>query len=829
MTDYVLHLNPADDPRLLGGKAASLARLRDAGLPVPAFVALTPGGGRKGWARIQSSIDQEIGKGPYAVRSSGTAEDAASHSHAGQFLSLLNVDRGQLRSAVDAVVASAGSDSVREYRRINGLPEEGGIAVVVQRMVAADVSGVGFTADPVSGRRDRVVVSAIGGLAMALVSGEEDGVTLTFDKATGKVVSGDPDGRVVSRDPDAVLEPSDVSQLLDLFTRVEALHGHPQDIEWAIEDGEAFLVQSRPITTPLRPEPATEPTVAAIPDGAETILDNSNIVESYPGPVTTLTYSFASYAYARVYRTFLRVVGVPDAIVSESAPILDNMLCRVDSRVYYNLVNWYRALALLPGFERNSKAMETMMGVAEPLPAEWLAKVSSTARKDTRRLGRPLAALRLGWRALRLPSDVEAFRGRMARSLAIGPERISAMSLSELAAEYRAVESRLLDRWDAPLVNDFLCMAAFSASRDLLGRWAGPEGLDLHNDAMIGQGDIVSAEPARRIAEMGAMARGDDALVDALASGNPDLSGRHELSAAIQSYLNRFGDRCVQELKLESLPLREDPRTLYGAIAGAARNPGKTARMHVDVEARLATLFRGSPLRRLVASLALRYAKARVRDRENLRFERTLIFGHARRVLRAMGAQLHAIGALDHPRDVLHLTVHEILGYVEGFASTPDLKGIASLRAGEFEAAALRPDPPERMVARGPVHGGIDVAGSCPAARAEGNYREATGCCSGIVSGIARVVTDPSSQNLAPGEIMVARHTDPGWIAVFANASAIVVERGSLLSHSAIVSRELGIPCVVGVKDATTWIATGDRMRVDGATGRVDILARARS
>lgn len=815
---YVLHENPSADASLFGGKAASLARLRDAGFPVPAFVVLTPGEGRREWSEVLSYIDLSLGKGPFAVRSSGLAEDGAAHSHAGQFLSLLNVRRSGLRKAAAEVVESANGPAIREYRRLNGLPEEGGIAVVVQRMVAADLAGVAFTADPVSGRRDRIVISATAGLADRLVSGEEDGVSIVLDKATGNPVQGD---------LGALMAAPTAQALVDLFRRVEDLHGHPQDIEWAIEDGVPYLVQSRPITTALRPEVAPEPQADAVVDDAETILDNSNIVESYPGMVTTLTYSFAAYAYARVYRTFLDVVGVPAPVIRESASILDNMLCRVDGRVYYNLVNWYRALALLPGFDRNSKAMETMMGVSEPLPKAWLDRVAATATRDPRWFGKARTGLRLGWRAIRLSADVKAFRRRMARSLAIGPEKVAAMPLSGLAAEYRAVEARLLDRWDAPLVNDFLCMAAFSGSRKLLERWAGPTGLDLHNDAMIGQGDIVSAEPARRIAAMGAMARGDAALVESLASGGPvDLTGHVELADAIKDYLDRFGDRCVQELKLESLPLREDPRTLHGAIAGAARNPQSAPHRVEDVDGRIARLFKDEPIKRRVVSLAVRYAKARVRDRENLRFERTLIFGHARRVLRAMGVRLHAVGAIDHPRDVFHLTVHELLGYVEGFGPTPDLKGLVDLRSKAFEASSRRADPPERMVARGPVHGGVETGEAVQAVRPEGETRTATGCCSGVVEGVARVVTDPSTQNLEPGEVMVARHTDPGWIAVFANAAAIVVERGSLLSHSAIVSRELGIPCVVGVKGATAWIATGDRVRVDGATGRVDILER---
>lgn len=822
MTGFTLHETPTPDASVYGGKAASLARLRDAGLPVPPFVVLIPGEGKRPWTEILGYIDMKLGKGRFAVRSSGVAEDGASHSHAGQFLSMLDVRRADLRKAADAVADSANAESVRAYRRLNGLPEEGGIAVVVQRMVKADCAGVAFTADPVSGRRDWVVVSATQGLADRLVGGEEDGHDLVLDKRTGRIVRGDV----------PFLTDRNREELLDLLLRVEALHGgKAQDVEWAIEDDRVYLVQSRPVTTALAAMQYVGAEEALKGDAAETILDNSNIVESYPGMVSPLTYSFAAYAYARVYRTFLEIVGVPRAVVRENAAVLDNMLARVDGRVYYNLINWYKALALLPGFERNSRAMETMMGVSEPLPQEWLAKVSATATRDPRWLGLPRTAARLVWRALRLGADVKAFRKRMARSLDIPRERIAAMSLSELAAEYRSVEARLLDRWDAPLVNDFLCMMAFSASRNLMVRWLGDVGVELHNEAMIGQGDIVSAEPARRIAEMGEMVREDRELVAALAKGGPvDLSTRPELARAVAEYLAKFGDRCVQELKLESIPLQEDPRALYGAIAGAARNLHDKGYV-APVEGRIQSLLADAPAKRLVVKVALAYAKARVRDRENLRFERTLIFGHARRVLRAMGTRLHEAGVLSDPRDVFLLTVQEILGFVEGSSVTPLLSEIVHLRRSVDEASARRRDPPERILVRGAVQLGV-LSAAPPVV--EGPQDEAssvtgTGCCSGVVEGFARVIRDPSTENLQPGEIMVARHTDPGWIAVFSNASAIVVERGSLLSHSAIVSRELGIPCVVGVKGATGWIGTGDYVRVDGGTGNVTILERAGS
>ena len=212
-----------------------------------------------------------------------------------------------------------------------------------------------------------------------------------------------------------------------------------------------------------------------------------------------------------------------------------------------------------------------------------------------------------------------------------------------------------------------------------------------------------------------------------------------------------------------------------------------------------------------------------MRDRENLRFERTRIFGRARRVFQAIGRQFHAHGLLDDADDVFMLTVPEVLGAIEGHAVTHDLAGLARLRREAMQQAAGRPDPAERIVAEGAVVPALAQARPEPVAKTVGDDRErtGTGCSAGTFTGTARVVRDPRSEGIARGDILVARHTDPGWIAVFSNAAAIVVERGSLLSHSAIVAREMGIPCVVALKGATDWIESGETISVDGATGLV--------
>ena len=182
---------------------------------------------------------------------------------------------------------------------------------------------------------------------------------------------------------------------------------------------------------------------------------------------------------------------------------------------------------------------------------------------------------------------------------------------------------------------------------------------------------------------------------------------------------------------------------------------------------------------------------------------------------------------LSGPRDVFNLTVEELLGAVEGSGITTDLKQLARLRDAELKAQLARPDPPERFSVRGAhITGVASLAAETAAATTGEEVRKGLACCKGLVTAKVRVIEDPRTEALLPGEILVARHTDPGWIAVFANAAGVIAERGSLLSHSAIVAREMGVPCVVSLKGVTQWLKTGDVVRLDGGAGTVERTAR---
>ncbi len=803
-----------------GGKGAVLAELAGA-FDVPEFfvVSVEAFGPQGLTPEADAALDAalgELGAGPFAVRSSGVDEDGADAAHSGQFDTRLNVSAGEVREAIAAVWRSGFSDSLSAYRQARGLSgEPQPPAVVIQRMVPATHAGVAFTADPVSGDPDVVVISAVAGLGDRLVSGEEDGETWHVR----------PDRMTVPDDP--VLTPGQARAVADLARRAEAHYGRPQDVEWAFEGQRLFLLQSRPITT----LPAHEPDAVGI-------WDNSNIVESYPGVVSPFTFTFARRIYGHVYRAFSAMMGVPADAIADQRATFDTMLGRVHGRVYYNLLAWYRALSLFPGFKANRAFMEQMMGVGEPLPAALAERIAPGGHSawdrvvDRVRLGGVLA--RLVVYNFLLPGVIARFYDRLNAALAESDADIEALSATQLAARYRMLETRLLERWDAPLINDFLCMIAFGASRKAMEAWAGADGLALHSDIMIGQGDIVSAEPARRIREMGDQARGRPELIDRLAVGDVTAVRENErLGPLFDGYIARFGDRCTEELKLESVTLHEDPRQLLSAVAAAARAEPRGARLEDGakvIDDRMRVLFAGRAVRRGVASALTAWAKARVRDRENLRFERTRLFGRVRRIVRASGRRLTEAGLLDAEADIFLLTVEEWLGAVEGGVSDRSLKALVYLRKAEMAQDMARADPPERLTIRGGFLIGLPSA-EAAAAVGEGDASDAvrTGqpCCAGVVTARVRVVADPRVEALEAGEILVARHTDPGWIAVFANASGVIAERGSLLSHSAIVAREMGVPCVVALKGVTGWLKTGDLVTLDGGTGRVEKLEPA--
>lgn len=355
---------------------------------------------------------------------------------------------------------------------------------------------------------------------------------------------------------------------------------------------------------------------------------------------------------------------------------------------------------------------------------------------------------------------------------------------------------------------------------------------------------MISAEPAQRIHSLAQAVPADGKMIPLLCEGSlPDIlaamAEAPDFASAYHDYLEKFGDRCLEELKLESLTLHDDPLMLLRAIGRMARSctegrgAGPSAEP-TDVRTiageRVAHALAGHPCRRLVFRWVLKHARARVRDRENLRFERTRLYGRVRRVFLELGSRLQSRGHLHDPRDIFFLEIDEVLGFVGGTASTAKLKEIVALRREEFAEHRATSAPPNRFTTRGIVgemNTWSDPVRAMPLA--EGEFRQGIGCCPGIIRGRIRKVIDPRNAQIHHGEILVAERTDPGWIMLFPGAAGLLVERGSLLSHSAIVAREMRLPAIVSIDNLMAWLNDGDLVEFDGGTGIVSRIEAAHS
>ena len=781
----------------IGGKAGALARLSGTGCNIPDWFAIGSDGYEE--ADVTKTLAAFGDDVLFAVRSSAIEEDGEDNSFAGLFKTCLNVPKINVLQSIKDVRESSASAKIEAYKRERGLDSISAPAVLVQRMVKADCAGVAFGANPVTGSTKECIISAVRGLGDKLVDGSVNGDTYTV--FGGESVQGE-----------GVLTHEQCLEISELCKKTSRHFGRYQDIEWAYGDGKLWLLQSRPITT-LRKFTAKS--------GHINIWDNSNIAESYNGVTTPLTFSFIRMAYAHVYREMARTLGVGEKTIYENEYSFTHMLGLCDGQVYYNLLSWYRLLALLPGYKANAGFMEQMMGVKEGLPPEARKQIPAPPDSSVFTIIRSL--WKHYWQS---DKKVAAFFNLL--DATVKPRDLSGLSLYELALYYRELENKLLKKWEAPVINDLFAMIFYGLLKKTSKKWCGIEDENKFNGLLRNTGDIISAEPARLVRELAEMVRCDPALTDSLINGSVGViqnklgQAPREITAKINEYLEKFGGRCINELKLESETLYDNPLPLYRAVGSFAvrLNNGGASSFDDNFDER--AIINKAGFRKPLFKWILKNARRTIRNRENLRFERTRVFGAVRGIFKEIGMRLASFKVIDERDDVFYLELEEVLGYIEGTGTVLNLRGLAVVRKKEFTGfGRLQHDRFETYdcVSLSKRHAGlVDNAAS------DGGALSGLGCCPGVVRGRARVITDPKDAVIYPGEILVAQRTDPGWIMLFPAAAGVLVEYGSLLSHAAIVVREMGIPAVVSVKGLFAKVRDGDVIELDGEKGTVKII-----
>jgi phosphohistidine swiveling domain-containing protein len=810
----------------------------------------------------QSLEDFELNDTPVAVRSSGLDEDSKEHSFAGMFESFLfQKDIQDILYSIKQCWASAFSERCLEYRLKNNLTtSQISMGVVIQKMINSESSGVLFTRNPIEIiDRKNVIVESLFGQCEGLVSGELDSDNFKVNRDDYEIEkkinkkedfythntegSGLIKMKVETNLQEAAsLTDQDLIKLVQLSVELEKTFSMPLDIEWAIEKNNLYILQMRPITT--------TPTLAyydeSINGGEATLWDNSNIVESFAGVTTPLTFSLTKEAYDIVYRQTCRVIGVPEHIIEQYDYSYKNMLGFIRGRVYYNLINWYKLLFLIPGSANNQGFMETMMGVKEDLNQEQQKLFNFIDQIPKYSIVKRMSVLvSLIIKFINIDKIVKKFNMNFNKIyLEYLDIDFKSKSLRELRELYMRWEQNITYKWNAPIINDFLVMVFFGTLKKLTEKWIKSENTNLQNDLLCGQGEVESTMPTLTLMKLASKYDHDEKLSDLFRNRTTEelislyQSKENEtITQDIDLYLRNYGFRCNNEQKLEEEDLYTNPSFIFNAIKNyiklknydiekMQRNEQEILKKAEDI---VHLNLKG--LKKKIFYWVLKHARNAVKNRENLRFLRSKSFGISRRLFQAIGHHLAKLDVISTPQDVFYLTFREIFEFIEGKADYLNLKEIAQIRKNEFETYRQESDPPDRFITFGAIGTSLnnthiissgDLLRNKIKVSDDPNLIYGVSCCPGVISGkalVAKTIDDASDLN---GEILITKRTDPGWVPLFPSCSGLIVERGSLLSHSAVIARELGIPTIVGVSsDLLSKVETGDHIELNATNGEI--------
>jgi len=834
----------------VGGKGASLARMAAAGLPVPPGFHVTTRSYRRyvdennlresilsaagkasagdaatldnAAALIQSLIAQgtvpadlaaliresyeNLGEDnpPVAVRSSATAEDLPGMSFAGQQETYLNV-RGaaEVLDAVKRCWASLWTARALGYRLRQGVrSDEVALAVVVQQLVPADAAGVLFTANPVTGARNQIVINAAWGLGEAIVGGLVTPDTFVINKQTGAVESGtiaDKDVMTVrlpvgtheepvparqQRQPS--LQPRHVAELAKLGVQIEQLYGQPMDVEWALGDDRIFVLQARPITALPEPRAELDWTLPR----AEGRYVRKAVAELLPDPLSPLFATLALPFWNESMRDLMKRIGAAMRIPEHMA-----MLTTINDYAYYDFglraLQWARLMSAMPGLIR--RIGPELLRRAE---ARWADEA------------RPHYAGIVGkWAAV----DLNAMPST---ELLEGANEI----VRAAADHYLVIESGILP-------SAFISEALFTAAYKFLARRQGdPPAVTF----MLGF-DSAPIQAEKSLYDLAVWARAQSEPVIHLESSQ-------EFSRRFAEHLNRFGHAVYDLDFAKSVPADQRApllETIKYFMTGQARSPyerqASAAAAREQATHELLARLKGLRLRlfRRLLKWGQRYAPLR----EDALADVGLGWPLLRRMLRELGRRFVAAGIVAERDDVFWLKLDEAKAAARSLDANQcvsDCRPLVAARRAKWERERTATPPVMLPIKRGARFMGIDFS-AWQAARtdqAAGDTIKGQAASPGFASGAARVIHGPDEfSRMRPGDILVAKITTPAWTPLFALAAAVVTDVGGPLSHGSIVAREYHIPAVLGTGVATERIRDQQAITVDGDAGVVRLKA----
>ncbi len=809
----------------IGGKARGLYRLQSMGYRVPNFIvlpfesiAISTIDDLNEFHLSDFAINQlkdfidycRTNKAGVSVRSSVDDEDGANNAFSGIMKSFLNLHHiDEIIHAIKECIASAFSETAIKYRITHQLSLSIKTAVIVQLQIDSDVSGIVFSTNPQYPQE--LAIHSVYGQGEGIVSGKLVPDEYYFYKHNALLYR-----KVIAKKEELLLlnksgvkvqtlgnelqnsESLTKEQLLELFevaSSIEKKFGSPQDIEFAINDTELWILQSRNITQKIQ---------------QVTILDNSNIQESYSGVVSHLTFSFAQRAYATVYLQTMRSLQLPQRTIDKHINTVENLLGIYKGRIYYNINNWYKGLQLLPSFKQNKSDMEKMMGLQEPV--DFVQDVEKSLFQKISMIPQLILNLiKLGSAFITLEKSIKQFLNHFSQYHKEFYNRLSTnnYTILELWNEKNQLDKHLLNNWSIPIINDFYVMMQNGKVHRTL-RKKGIESPESYlSKFKVGDNSIASLRQGFALEVLADKIKDEHQLKKIIqedrANAHNFIKHNHPtLYKEIENFIHEYGDRTIAELKLETITMRVNSEIFYKYLA-----------IYLDehqpkINNNTNTTDVPSYINKLLNS---------IKNREELRLKRTHLFGMYRALYLEIAQHLYKQNILENVRDIFYLTEKEIEQLVNN-ESTIDTKHLIDNRKKE-ELQYLSVQVPDRVYLPEP-----------PSFEHLNDFQYdgtlfGEGCAGISIKAEVMVVDNVNDDLNVKGKIIVAKRTDPGWISLFPSCAGVIIEKGSSLSHSVILLREMNKPSIINVKNLLNYLHTGDVVEMNPTTGEIKILENA--
>jgi len=734
----------------------------------------------------------------FSVRSSSMLEDNKAHSFAGQFDTYLNVAPADLEDSALRCYASLYSVNALKYAHISGIDfKEYEMSVIIQEMIGADSSGVIFTSNPQGLLNEAVIINGAG--TGDLVVEDKVPVTTYYYNTTDK------NYYYETSEQSPVLPNCIIEKLMEISSKINQHFGEHLDIEYAIKDNEIYILQSRPITT--------------FDNHKLTVFDNSNIVESYPGISLPLTFSFITEAYTGVFKNVAYIVTKNKKLIARYDSVFKNMVGYANGRVYYKISNWYTLIKLLPLSKKIIPIWQEMMGVKDKelcytdVKVTFLQTIITYVSFITAFIGTPK-------RMRRLDRDFESVNRYFHQTY------IKNLSNRQLEEIYGHLRDKLFDKWGVTLLNDTY---AFTLTGLLKSAFKKSRVKNYEEDTIkyiSGISDIESMKPVRELIRISRLVlkEGKTEVLQALYDDVEVIGFLEEpgaLQEEIKHYIEVYGDRSLEELKLESSTFRVSPINLIRKILEYLQDPLRLEKMAANVEDTAACDVPGhfSFLKRKYIKFLTKRAMSGISNRETSRLNRSRIYGMVRCIFLSIADNFKREGLIDGAADIFYLTTDEIFSIPNRKAV--NLKDIVYARKKEFDLYNKLPAY-SRLIFAGDEWNKRHKNVNSETIPEDFDKIRGTPCSGGIVTGEVAVINSPGDAKDIKDKILVAKMTDPGWVFLLTSAKGVISEKGSLLSHTAIISRELKIPAIVGVADATRLLKNGSIVKMDGNSGVIE-------